>query len=102
MRVESNKSSSTFHNKSGDTVLLATPNLWDNVQIVRTCILKHNVSNSISLTTKYLDFETLHYCFEHASDEVEHHVLDNVKNTKKICFPTQKYICHSCTFGKMH
>ena len=31
LRVEDNKSSSTFYNKSGDTVLLATPNLWDDI-----------------------------------------------------------------------
>jgi len=43
LRVEGNKSSFTFCDKSGNAVLLATPNLWSNVQIVRTCILKHNI-----------------------------------------------------------
>jgi len=31
LRVEGDKSGSTFCNKSGDTVLLATPNLWENI-----------------------------------------------------------------------
>ena len=30
LRVEGNKSDSTFCDKSGDTILLATPNLWGN------------------------------------------------------------------------
>jgi len=53
------KNSFIFHDKSGDAVLLAIPNLWDNIQIVRTHILKHNVTNFVSFTTRYLDFETL-------------------------------------------
>jgi len=43
LRVEGNKSSFTFCDKSGNTVLLVTPNPWGNVQIVRTCILKYNI-----------------------------------------------------------
>jgi len=31
LRVEGNKSGSTFHDKSGNAILLATPNLWDNI-----------------------------------------------------------------------
>ncbi len=31
LRVKDNKSSSTFCDKFGDAVLLATPNLWDNI-----------------------------------------------------------------------
>ncbi len=50
LRVEDNKISSTFYNKSNDAVLLATPNLWSNIQIVKTCILEHNVFNPMSLT----------------------------------------------------
>jgi len=61
MRVESNKSGSTFHDKSGDAILLATPNHWDNILTVRTYILKHNVSNPINLVTRHIDFETLHH-----------------------------------------
>ena len=56
--MEGDKSSSTFCDKSGDAVLLATPNLWDNIQIVRTYILKYNVPNSVSLVTRHLNFET--------------------------------------------
>ena len=55
----------------------------------------------MSLVTRYLDFETLHYYFEHVSDEVMQHVLNNVEDTKKICFLTQ-YICHSCTLRKIY
>ena len=43
LRVEGNKSSFTFCDKSGHAILLTTPNLWSNIQIVRTCILKHNI-----------------------------------------------------------
>ena len=86
--MEGNKSGSTFCDKSGDAVLLATPNLWDNIQIVRTCIFKHYIPNLVSLVTRHLDFETLHCHFEHASDEIMHHVLENVEDVKKIHFPT--------------
>jgi len=44
----------------------------------------------------------LHHYFGHASDEVIHYVLDNVEDAKKICFPTQKHVCHNCTLGKIH
>ena len=86
LRVEGNKSGSTFYDKFGNTVLLATPNLWSNIQIVRTCILKYDVSNPISLIMIYLDFKTLYYCFGYASDEIIYHVLDNVEDVKKIYF----------------
>jgi len=56
----------------------------------------------MSLATRYLDFETLHYHFGYTSDEVIYHVLDNVEDAKKICFPTLKHVCHSCTLGKMY
>ena len=88
LRVEGNKSSFNFCNKFDDTVLLATFNLWSNIQIVRTYILKHDVSNPMTLATRYLNFETLHCCFGYASNEVMHHVLGNVEDVKKICFPT--------------
>ena len=102
LRVEGNESSSTFYDKSGDTVISATSNLWDNIQIVRTHILEHNIPNSMSLMTRYLDFETLHYCFGHAYHEVIHHVLDSTEYIKKICFPTQNCICYSYTLENMH
>jgi len=93
LKVEGDKSGSTFYNKSSDAVLSATSNLWDNIQIIRTCILKYNVSNLVSFVTRHLNFETLYYCFGHASNEVMHHILHNVKDAKKIYFPTQKYVC---------
>ena len=40
LRVEDNKSGSTFCDKYGDAILLAIPNLQGNIQIVRTHILK--------------------------------------------------------------
>ena len=52
LKMEGNKSGFTFCNKSGDSVLLTTPNLWSNIQIVRTCILKHDIPNLISLVTR--------------------------------------------------
>ena len=81
---------------------MATSNLWDNIQIVKTCILKHNVFNLVSLAIRYLDFETLYYHFEYISDEVIYYVLDNIEDTKKIYFLTQKYICYSYTLGKIY
>jgi len=30
------------------------------------------------------------------------HISDNVEDTKKICFPNKKYICHGCALGKLH
>jgi len=56
----------------------------------------------MSLIIRHLDFETLHHYFGHTSDEIICHVLENVEDIKKICFPTQKYICYGCTLGKMH
>ena len=102
MKVEGNKSSSTFHDKSGDAVLLATLNLWSNIQIIRTYILKHDIPNSVSLIIRHLDFETLYCCFGHAFDEVMYYVLYNVEDVKKIYFPTQKDICYCCTLGKIY
>jgi len=56
----------------------------------------------MSFVIRHLDFETLHYHFGHVSDEVMHHVLDNIEDAKKIFFPTQKYICYDCTLGKIY
>jgi len=84
LRVKGDKSSFTFCNKSGDAVLSATVNLWSNVQIMRTCILKYNVPNPVSITIRYLDFETLHHNFGHVSDKVMHYFLDNIEDVKKI------------------
>ena len=57
LRVEGNKNSFNFYNKSNNAILSATPNLWNNIQIVRTYILKHNVLNPVSLMIRKLDFE---------------------------------------------
>ena len=51
LRVKDNKSSFTFCNKFYNAILLATSSLWSNIQIVKTYILKHNISNLISLIT---------------------------------------------------
>ena len=96
--LEGNKSSSTFCDKSDNAVLLATPNLWGNIQIVRTCILKHNVSNlmsSCNKTPRFWDFALSFWIWLWWS-----YVLDNVEDTRKFHFPT--YICHGYTLEKMH
>ena len=72
------------------------------ITIVKTCTFKYNAPNFVSLTTRPLDFETFHHCFEHISDEVMYHVLDNVKDVKKIYFLTYKYVYYSCSLGKMY
>ena len=59
LRVEDNKSDSTFCDKSVNPILLATPNLWGNIQIVRTYILKYDVLNSV---VKIIDGE-LYFLF---------------------------------------
>ena len=69
---------------------------------MRTCIFKHNISDLVSLVTKYLDFETLHHYFRHISNKVICHVLDNIEDMKKIHFLTQTYICYSYILGKTH
>jgi len=66
---------SIFCNKSGNAILLATPNLWGNIQIVRTYILKYNVFNLMSL-----------HHFEYIFDKVICHILENVEDVKKIYF----------------
>ena len=38
----------------------------------------------MSLTTRYLDLETLHHYFGYASDEVMHNVLDNVEQHRNV------------------
>ena len=42
----------------------------------------------MSLAIRYPDFKTLYYCFGHISDELMHHILNNVVDKKKIYFPT--------------
>ena len=96
LRIEGNKSGSSFCDKSSNSILLTTSNLWNNIQIMSTYILKHNISNLISLI-RYLDFEILHHHFEHIYDKVIYHIFNNIENTKRIHFPIQKYICCDCT-----
>ena len=44
LRVEGNKSSFNFYNKPSNAILSAT-SIWNNIQIVKTCILilKHKI-----------------------------------------------------------
>jgi len=44
-----------------DAVLSALPNLWESIQVVRTCIIKNNVPNPVSLVTRHPDYETIHH-----------------------------------------
>ena len=50
-----------FCNSSSNAVLSALPNLWESIQVVRTCIIKSNIPNPVSLVTRHLDYETI-YC----------------------------------------
>jgi len=93
---------STFCDSSGDAVLFALPNLWGSIQVVRTCIIKNNVSNSVSLVTRHPDYVTIHYQLGHISDKAMRHISDNVEGAEKICFPNKKHICRGCTLGKLH
>jgi len=69
---------------------------------VRTCIIKNNVPNPVSLVTRYPDYETIHCRLGHISDEAMRHISDNVEGAEKICFPNKKYICYGCTLGKLY
>ena len=70
---------------------------------MRTYIFKYNVLNFVSLVIRHLDFKTLHHhYFEHASNKVMYYVLNNVEDVKKIYFPIQEYVYHSCTLRKIH
>jgi len=69
---------------------------------MRTCIIKNNVPNPVSLVTRYPDYETIHYQLGHISDEAMRHVSDNVEGAEKICFPNKKHVYHGCTLEKLH
>ena len=86
MRVEDNKGRSIFYDKSGDTVLLATTNVWDNIKIVETYIVKYNVSNLMNIVIRYLDVETLDCSFRDTSEKI---IYDVVEDVKKNYFPTK-------------
>ena len=93
---------STFHDLSSNAVLFALPNLWESIQVVRTCIIKNNVPNPMSLVTRHPDYETIHRCLGHISDEAMRYISDNVEGAEKICFPNKKHVCHGCALGKLH
>ena len=69
LSIEGTMDGSTFCNSSGDAVLSALPNLWGSIQVMRTCIIKNNVSNLVSLVTRHPDYETIHHHLGHISDE---------------------------------
>jgi len=94
--------SSTFHDSSSDAILSALPNLWGSIQVVKTCIIKNNVPNPMSLVTRHPDYETIHHQLGHISDEAMRHISDNVEGAEKIYFPNKKHICCSCTLGKLY
>jgi len=102
LSIEDTIDSSTFCNSSGDAVFSVLPNLWGSIQVVRTCIIKNNVSNPMSLVTRHPDYETIHCHLGHISDEAIRHISDNVEGAKKICFPNKEHICYGCALGKLH
>jgi len=102
LSIEGTMDSSTFCDSSGDAILSALPNLWGSIQVVRTCIIKNNVPNPVSLVTRHPDYKTIHHQLGHISDEAMRHISDNVEGAEKICFPNKKHICCSCTLGKLH
>jgi len=69
---------------------------------MRTCIIKNNVPNPVSLVTRHPDYETIHCRLGHISDEAMRHISDNVEDTEKICFPNKKYVCCGCALGKLY
>jgi len=69
LSIEGTMDGSTFRDSSGDTVLSTPPNLWGSIQVVRTCIIKNNVPNPVSLVIRHLDYEMIHCRLGHISDE---------------------------------
>jgi len=102
LSIEGTMDGSTFHDSSGDAVLSALPNLWGSIQVVRTCIIKNNVPNPVSLVTRHPNYETIHRRLGHISDEAMRHISDNVEGAEKICFPNKKHICHGCALEKLY
>ena len=102
LSIEGTMDGSTFCDSSGDAVLSALPNLWGSIQVVRTCIIKNNVANPVSLVIRHLDYETIHCQLGHISDEAMRHISDNVEGAEKICFPNKKHVCHGYTLEKLH
>jgi len=102
LSIEGTIDGSTFHDSSGDAVLSALPNLWRSIQVVRTCIIKNNVPNPVSLVTRHPDYETIHCQLRHISNEAMRYISDNVEGAEKICFSNKKHICRSCALEKLH
>ena len=50
---------------------------------MRTCIIKNNVPNPVSLVTRHPDYETIHCHLGHISDEAMRHISDNVEGAEK-------------------
>jgi len=102
LSIEGTMDGSTFCDSSGDAVLSALPNLWESIQVVRTCIIKNNVPNPVSLVIRHPDYETIYHCLGHISNEAMRYILDNVEGAEKICFSNKKHVCRGCALGKLH
>jgi len=102
LSIEGTIDGSTFRDLSGDIVLSALPNLWGSIQVVRTCIIKNNVPNPVSLVIRHPDYETIHCCLRQISDKAMRYISDNVEGAEKICFPNKKHICRGCTLEKLY
>jgi len=102
LSIEGTIDGSTFCDLSGDAVLSALPNLWGSIQVVRTCIIKNNVPNPVSLVTRHLDYETIHCQLGHISDKAMRHISNNVEGAEKICLSNKKHVCCSCALRKLH
>ena len=57
LSIEGTMDGSTFCDSSSDAVLSI---LRGSIQVVRTCIIKNNVPNPVSLVTKHPDYEIIH------------------------------------------
>jgi len=102
LSIEGTIDGSTFHDSSGDAVLSALPNLWGSIQVVRTCIIKNNIPNPVSLVTRHPDYETIHRRLGYISDEAMRYISDNIEGAEKICFPNKKHVCYGCALEKLH
>ena len=69
---------------------------------MRTCIIKNNVPNPVSLVTRYPDYETIYCHFGHISNKAMRYISNNVESMEKIYFPNKKHICYGCTLEKLH
>ena len=102
LSIEDTMNGLTFCNSSGDIVLSALPNIWGSIQVIKTCIIRNNIPNPVSLITRHPDYETIYCQLGHISDEAIRHISNNVEGTEKICFPNKKHICYGYALGKLH